>query len=160
MNDEPGVILLVDDSSSDVELALEAFAECNLANRVVVASDGAEALDFLYRRGKFESRLDRDPVVVLLDIKMPKVDGLEVLRQMKTTPNLRLIPVVVMSSSREEPDLEESYRLGANAYVVKPIQFEDFVAAVTAVGKFWAVVNAPPIVKVNGRAAERRVQTQ
>ncbi len=158
MNHDRGVILLVEDSSNDVELALEAFARSNLANRVVVVSDGAEALDFLYRRGRFESRADRDPVVVLLDIKMPKVDGLEVLRQMKQSSDLRLIPVVMLSSSREEPDVEESYRLGANAYVVKPIQFEDFVAAVTVVGRFWAVINAPPQVKLSSRTAAGRDQ--
>jgi CheY-like chemotaxis protein len=144
MNNDLGVILLAEDSRNDVELTLEAFAESNLANRVVVVPDGAEALDFLRRHGRFEARESIDPVVVLLDIKMPKIDGLEVLCQMKADPQLRLIPVVMMSSSREEPDLQESYRLGANAYVVKPIDFREFVSAVKVVGKFWAVVNAPP----------------
>jgi CheY-like chemotaxis protein len=115
-----------------------------LANEVVVVGDGAEALDYLLRRGAFAERERGNPAVVLLDLKMPRVDGLEVLRHLKADPELRTIPVVIMTSSREERDLVESYRLGVNAYVVKPVDFEQFVAAVKEVGMFWAVINEPP----------------
>jgi len=137
-------ILFVDDSARDAELALEALDEHNLANEVVVLRDGSEALDYLYRRGQFSSRADGEPVVILLDLKMPKVDGLEVLRQIKSDPDLRVIPVVVMTSSHEAADLALSYQLGANAYVVKPVKFEEFVEAVKYVGAFWALLNDPP----------------
>jgi len=137
-------ILLVEDSANDAELALEALAAHGLANEVCHVRDGVEALDFLYRRGSFEHRSEGNPVVVLLDLKMPKVDGLEVLRQVKSDPSLRLIPVVVMTSSREASDLAASYALGANAFVVKPLKFHDFVDAVALTGKFWAVLNDPP----------------
>lgn len=137
-------ILLVDDSPRDAELALEALEDHHLANEVVVLRDGAEALDYLFRRGAFASRTDPQPAVVLLDLKMPKVDGIEVLRQMKSDPALKRIPVVVMTSSREEKDLINSYDLGVNAYVVKPVNFHEFVDAVKQVGGFWAVLNQPP----------------
>jgi len=137
-------ILYVDDSPRDTELALEALEENNLANEVVALRDGAEALDYLFRRGEFASRNDGEPVVILLDLKMPKVDGLEVLRQIKSDPRLKVIPVVIMTSSREESDLARSYELGANAYVVKPVKFEDFAEAVRHIGAFWALLNDPP----------------
>ena len=137
-------ILLVDDSSRDIELALDALAQNNLANEVVALRDGAEALDYLYRRGQFTGRDNGQPAVVLLDLKMPKVGGIEVLRQMKGDPQLKMIPVVVMTSSREEQDLVNSYQLGVNAYIVKPVHFQEFVEAVKLVGAFWAVVNEPP----------------
>jgi CheY-like chemotaxis protein len=144
-------ILYAEDSPADVELTLAALEEHHLANEVVVVSDGVEALDFLYRRGPFASREAGNPAVVLLDLKMPRLDGLEVLRQVKGDPDLRTIPVVIMTSSREERDLVESYRLGVNAYVVKPVDFEQFVAAVKEVGMFWAVVNEPPPENSGGR---------
>ncbi|HEY5619555.1 MAG TPA: response regulator [Vicinamibacterales bacterium] len=137
-------ILLVEDSPRDAELALDALAAHHLANEVVHVRDGADALDYLYRRGTFSGRSNGEPAVVLLDLKMPKVDGLEVLRQMKSDPHLRVIPVVVMTSSREEGDVLRSYELGVNAYVVKPVKFQEFVDAVRQVGAFWAVINEPP----------------
>jgi CheY-like chemotaxis protein len=144
-------ILYAEDSPADVELTLAALEEHHLANEVVVVGDGVEALDFLYRRGPFADRAAGNPAVVLLDLKMPRLDGLEVLRQVKSDPDLRTIPVVIMTSSREERDLVESYRLGVNAYVVKPVDFEQFVAAVKEVGMFWAVVNEPPPENAGGR---------
>ena len=143
-------ILLVEDSEQDIELTLAALAEHSLANEVVVARDGAEALDYLYRRGVFKMRAEGNPAVVLLDLKMPKVDGIEVLRQVKGNGNLKAIPVVMLTSSREERDLIESYSLGVNAYVVKPVDFPQFVEAVKEVGMFWAVINQPPPGSVGG----------
>jgi len=137
-------ILLVEDSAQDAELALKAFADHHLANEVLHLRDGAEALDFLYRRGTFAGRTNGQPAVVLLDLKMPRVDGMEVLRQVKADPDLKTIPVVIMTSSREERDLLDSYQLGVNAYVVKPVNFQSFVEAVKQVGAFWAVLNQPP----------------
>ena len=137
-------ILLVEDSNNDIELTLSALAENHLANEVVVVSDGEEALDYLYRRGKYRLRADGNPVVVLLDIKLPKVDGLEVLQTMREDPNLKPVPVVMLTSSREEQDVVRSYKLGVNAYVVKPVDFGDFVRAISELGLFWAVVNHPP----------------
>jgi len=138
-------ILLAEDNEHDVELTLSALSESRLANEVVVVRDGAEALDYLYRRGQYQQREEGNPVVVLLDLKMPKVDGLEVLRRVKQDDALRQIPVVMLTSSREENDLVESYRLGVNAYVVKPVEFNRFVQAVRELGVFWAVINeAPP----------------
>jgi len=138
-------ILLAEDNEHDVELTLSALSENRLANEVVVVRDGAEALDYLYRRGQYQQREEGNPVVVLLDLKMPKVDGLEVLRRVKQDDALRQIPVVMLTSSREENDLVESYRLGVNAYVVKPVEFNRFVQAVRELGVFWAVINeAPP----------------
>lgn len=138
-------ILLAEDNPRDAELTMEAMAENNLANAVVVVQDGAEALDYLYRRGEYADRSSGNPALVLLDIKMPKVDGLEVLRKIKGDPSLRSIPVVMLTSSREERDLMESYGLGVNAYVVKPVQFFDFVESIKLIGKFWAIVNEPPV---------------
>ena len=137
-------ILLVDDSPRDTELTLDALAQHNLANEVIAVREGADALDYLYRRGQFADRADGQPAVVLLDLKMPKVDGLEVLRQIKSDLQLKMIPVVVLTSSREEPDLINCYQLGVNAYIVKPVQFQEFVGAVKQVGAFWAVLNEPP----------------
>ena len=137
-------ILLVEDDPRDVELTLAALGEPNLANSVVVVHDGAEALDYLYCRGKYETRADGPPVVVLLDLKMPKVSGLEVLKIIKADEHLKTIPVVVLTSSREEPDLIESYQHGVNAYVVKPVDFSEFIKAVKRLGIFWAAINEPP----------------
>jgi CheY-like chemotaxis protein len=137
-------ILLVEDDPKDVELTLTALEEYNLANEVVVAGDGAEALDYLYYRGKFASRPTDNPAVLLLDLKLPKVDGLEVLQQIKSDENLRMIPVVVLTSSREEKDMVRSYSLGVNAYVVKPVDFHEFVNAIKELGMFWAIINEPP----------------
>ena len=144
MNTELKRILLVDDSPRDTELALDALAQNNLANEVVALRDGAEALDYLYRRGRFADRENGQPAVVRLDLKMPKVDGIEVLRQIKSDPQLKIIPVVVLTSSREEQDLVNSYELGVNAYIVKPVGFKEFVEAVKQVGAFWAMFNEPP----------------
>jgi len=137
-------ILLVEDSPKDVELTLAALEQCQLANTVVVTRDGAEALDFLHARGAFEGRATGDPAVVLLDLKLPKVDGLEVLEQIKNHPSLRGTPVVMLTSSREERDLVRSYSLGVNAFVVKPVGFEQFFEAIRELGMFWAVLNEPP----------------
>lgn len=137
-------ILLVEDSLRDAELVIDALTEYQLANEVIHLRDGAEALDYLYHRGDHISREEGLPAVILLDLKMPKVDGLEVLRQIKGDPKLKIIPVVVMTSSREEPDLVTCYELGVNAYVVKPVKFQGFVEAVKQVGAFWGVFNEPP----------------
>lgn len=137
-------ILLVEDDSKDVELTLEALAEHNLANEVVVARDGEQALDYLYGRGQFAMRREGNPAVVLLDLKMPKVDGIEVLKQLKSDEHLKTVPVVILTSSRESRDLEECYRLGVNAYVVKPVRFIEFIESVKEIGMFWAIINEPP----------------
>ena len=137
-------ILLVEDSPRDAELILDALGGHQLANEVVHVRDGADALDYLYRRGQFADRSDGQPALMLLDLKLPKVDGLEVLRQIKGDSALKMIPVVMMTSSREEQDLLHSYQLGVNAYVVKPMKFQDFVEAVKQVGAFWAVINEVP----------------
>ncbi len=138
-----GYVLLIDDSPNDVTLTRHALDHYKLANEIVVLRDGVEALDYFYHRGDFVSRNPADPIVVLLDIKMPKVDGIEVLRTMKSDPKLQPIPVVMLTSSREGPDVDECYRLGANAYVVKPVDFQQFTDAVRTLGMFWAVVNEP-----------------
>lgn len=137
-------ILLVDDSPRDREMALEALTTHNLANEVVALRDGVEALDYLFRRGTFADRPRGQPAVILLDLKMPRIDGLEVLRQIKSDPRLRTIPVVMMTSSREKPDVANSYDLGVNAYVVKPVRFDEFIEAVRQLGGFWALLNEPP----------------
>jgi CheY-like chemotaxis protein len=137
-------ILLVDDNLNDIELALNALRNNSFANEVVVARDGEEALDFLHRRGPFSDRPAASPIVMLLDLKMPKKDGLEVLREMKADEALKKIPVVMLTSSREESDLVASYALGVNAYVVKPVGFPEFVKAIREIGIFWALINEPP----------------
>jgi CheY-like chemotaxis protein len=136
---------MVEDDPKDVELALNALGEYNLTNEVIVTSDGEEALDYLYHRGKFQTRTNGNPAVLLLDLKLPKVDGLEVLQQVKSDEKLRMIPVVVLTSSREERDMVASYKLGVNAYVVKPVDFHEFVNAIKELAVFWAIINeAPP----------------
>lgn len=137
-------ILLAEDNPNDVELTLEGLSVGNLANRVTVVGDGEAALDYLYRRGRFAGREGTDPAVVLLDLKMPKVDGLEVLRTVKADPALRHVPIVMLTSSREERDLVDSYQLGVNAFVVKPVDFNDFIAAVKQLGVFWGLINERP----------------
>jgi CheY-like chemotaxis protein len=139
-----GRILLVEDDPRDVELTLTALEDFNLANEVVIARDGQEALDYLNCRGKFTTRPSGEPAVMLLDLKLPKVDGLEVLKQIKSDEKLKIIPVVVLTSSHEEKDMVASYRLGVNAYVVKPVDFHEFVSAIKELGMFWAVINQPP----------------
>lgn len=146
-----GRILLVEDDQKDIELTLEALEEYNLANEVVVAVDGEQALDYLYYRGKFMRRARENPAVLLLDLKLPKVNGLEVLQQIKSDENLKLIPVVVLTSSHEEKDMVASYKLGVNAYVVKPVDFHEFVNAIKELGVFWAVINEPPPGSVRKR---------
>src|ERR1700723_3352428 len=139
-----GRILMVEDDPKDVELSLTALEDYNLANEVVVARDGAEALDYIYSRGKYAGRPGENPAVMLLDLKLPKVDGLEVLQQIKSDEKFRLIPVVVLTSSREEKDMVASYKLGVNGYVVKPVNFHEFVNAIRELGVFWAIINEPP----------------
>jgi CheY-like chemotaxis protein len=137
-------ILLAEDDPGDVELTLAALEENHLANKVTVVRNGEEALDYLFRRGKFKMRSGGNPILVLLDNKMPKVNGLEVLKTIKADEHLKTIPVVVLTSSRETPDLVEFYNHGVNAYVVKPVDFSDFMKAVKQLGVFWAAVNEPP----------------
>jgi DNA-binding response OmpR family regulator len=139
-----GRILMVEDDPKDVELTMTALEGHNLANEVIVTRDGEEALDYLYRRGKYTTRSSDHPAVILLDLKLPKIDGLEVLRQVKSDVNLMMIPVVVLTSSHEEKDLVTSYKLGVNAYVVKPVDFHEFVNAIKELGVFWAIINAAP----------------
>jgi CheY-like chemotaxis protein len=137
-------ILLVEDSPNDVELTLAALAENHLANEVVVVKDGEEALDYLYQRGRYRLRTTGHPAVVLLDLKLPKLSGLEVLERVKKDDRMKMIPIVMLTSSREDSDLARSYELGVNAYVVKPVTFQDFVHALGELGLFWAVINEPP----------------
>ncbi len=137
-------ILLVEDNPHDLELTLVALERSQLANEVIVVRDGAEALDYLFRRNEFAERLDGNPAVLLLDLKLPKVDGLQVLEAVRHSEELRSIPVVMLTSSREEPDLSRAYQLGVNAYVVKPVEFKEFVSAISDLGIFWAVLNEPP----------------
>ena len=145
-------ILLVEDNANDAELTMEALSEHNLANEVDVARDGAEALDYVYQKGKYTGCEAGNLAVILLDLKLPKVDGLEVLRIIKGDETLKCIPVVVLTSSREERDVVESYRLGVNAYVVKPVNFTEFINAVKEIGAFWAIINEPPPVQHRGGA--------
>ena len=142
--DTIGRILLVEDDPKDTELTMTALEEYNLSNEVVVATDGEKALDYLYYRGKFQRRSGENPAVLLLDLKLPKVDGLQVLETIKGDENLKMIPVVVLTSSREEQDMVRSYKLGVNAYVVKPVDFHEFVNAIRELGVFWAIINEPP----------------
>lgn len=137
-------IVLAEDNPNDVELTLAALTEINLANEVVVVRDGAEALDYLFRRNQYAGRPPGHPAVLLLDLKMPRVDGLDVLRALKADDQLKTIPIVMLTSSREEQDLVSSYKLGVNAYVVKPVDFRAFIDAVRQLGAFWAVINEPP----------------
>lgn len=137
-------ILLVEDSPNDLELTLIALERSQLANDVVVARDGAEALDYLFRKGEHEERRQGNPAVILLDLKLPKIDGLEVLKTVRENPELKSVPVVMLTSSNEESDLIRAYDLGVNAYVVKPVIFQDFLRAISDLGVFWAVVNEPP----------------
>jgi CheY-like chemotaxis protein len=139
-----GRILMVEDDPKDVELTLTALEDYNLANEVVVTRDGEQALDYLYCRGEYKARPSGNPAVLLLDLKLPKVDGLEVLKQIKSDGELRMIPVVVLTSSKEEKDMVTSYKLGVNAYVVKPVDFHEFVNAIKELGVFWAIINEPP----------------
>lgn len=137
-------ILLVEDDPNDIELTLAALDEYRLANHIEVARDGVEALDYLYRRGAFAQRAPGNPVLILLDLKMPRLDGIQVLRQLKADERMRLIPIVAITSSREPTDLKECYQLGVNAYVVKPVRFVEFVEAVKRIGLFWVQLNEPP----------------
>ncbi len=144
MNTNAVEVLLVEDNPNDVELTLHAFRKHNLANRIHIVRDGAEALDFLFCRGPYQ---DRDPVipkVILLDLKLPKVDGLEVLRQLRADERTRLMPVVVMTSSRQENDVVEAYKLGINSYIVKPVDFDQFTESVRQIGYYWLLLNQPP----------------
>lgn len=144
-------ILLAEDSPLDAELTLRAFAESGLANRVVIVEDGVEALEYLRREGRHHHREPGNPAVAILDLKMPRLDGIETLRSIRADPLLNLLPVVIMTSSREDRDLLESYRTGANAYVVKPVRFAEFLPAIKGVGVFWAMINesAPEIAAKN-----------
>ena len=137
-------ILLVEDSPKDVELTLAALEQCQLANAVVVVRDGAEALDYLRRAGQYGNRDPGNPAVVLLDLKLPKVDGLEVLKEIRNTDSLKSVPVVMLTSSKEEQDVVRSSAMGVNAYVVKPVDFAEFLKAIADLGIFWAVLNEPP----------------
>jgi CheY-like chemotaxis protein len=137
-------ILLAEDDPKDIELTLAALAEHNLANEIVTVRDGVEALEYLYYQGAFVQRPAGQPVVILLDLKMPRLDGIQVLRQIRADEQLRFIPVVVLTSSREDRDLAECYRLGVNAYVVKPVHFTEFAEVVRGLGVFWALINEPP----------------
>ena len=139
-----GRILIVEDDPNDVELTLTALADYNLANEVVVTRDGQQALDYLYCRGEFHRRSNEIPAVMLLDLKLPKVGGLEVLQQIKSDERLKMMPTVVLTSSHEEKDMMRSYSLGVNAYVVKPVDFHEFVNAIRELGIFWAIINEPP----------------
>lgn len=145
MVDGSGIILLIEDNPDDVELTWRALSRSNVANELVVVTDGAEALDYLFARGKYATRDMRvTPEVVLLDLKLPKVDGLEVLRRIRSDERTRLLPVVILTSSNQEKDIRDSYELGANSYVRKPVDFEQFVEATTTLGLYWLVVNQPP----------------
>ena len=137
-------ILLAEDNANDAELTLAALREHRIANDIIVVRDGAEALDYLFRRGAYHDRSPEPPALILLDLKLPKVDGLEVLQAVKADTVLKTLPVVILTSSREEADLARSYSLGVNAYVVKPVVFNDFMDAVKVLGQFWAVINEPP----------------
>ena len=144
MNSSIRAVLLAEDSPADAEMALDALRDANLDNPIVHVEDGVEAIDYLFRRGKFADRPEGDPAVLLLDIKMPRMDGLEVLKQLRDHESLQHIPVVILSSSREESDLAHSWDLGVNAYVVKPVDSEQFFQAVKTLGRFWAVLNETP----------------
>src|SRR5215475_12475748 len=144
-------ILVAEDDENDAELVLKALEKYNIANEVIVVEDGAEALDYLYRRGDYEARAEGNPILVLLDIKMPRVDGLEVLREIKTDERLKMIPTAMLTSSRQEGDLLISYQLGVNAYIVKPVDFNEFAETVRELGVFWLMINEPPPGSVKKR---------
>jgi len=145
MNTEVRRILIVDDSPNDVLLAIKTLKKNNLANEIDVAKDGEEALDYLYKRGKYDGRENVNPAVIVMDIKMPKVNGIEVLKDIRSNPEFKLIPVIMLTSSGKQKDLVESYKLGANAYVVKPVDIAQFMEAIKVLGQFWAVINQPPL---------------
>ncbi len=147
-------LLLVDDDPNDVELTIAALTDNNIVNDILVARDGAEALDYLKKRNKYENNKDPLPVVVLLDLKMPKIDGLEVLEFMKSDKKLKTVPVVILSSSRESKDLKRCYELGVNAYVVKPVKFENFIESVKNIGIFWVMINEPGVEQGDGQNDE------
>ena len=148
MNEEVTRILIVDDSLKDIELTIAALAENNLTNEVVVAEDGEEALDYLYKRGKFATYGNSNPLIILLDIKMPKMDGLEVLKRIRCEPKFKSITVIMVTSSSEEKDLVESYNLGANSYVVKSVDIAQFKDAIKVLGQYWIVVNQTPRARI------------
>jgi CheY-like chemotaxis protein len=150
-------ILLVEDNPKDLELTLLALGKSNLANEVITVRDGKEALDYLFREGQYASRTAGNPAVILLDLKLPKVDGIQVLERVKSSSALQSVPVVILTTSREETDLARSYKLGVNAYVVKPVAFKDFIEAIQDLGVFWAVLNEPPPGSMKpGRAEEAK----
>ena len=145
-------ILLAEDNPKDIELTLEALGDHNLANNVIVVRDGVETMDYLRCEGKYKQRKPGNPAVLLLDIKMPRMDGIEVLRAIRNDNKLKMLPVVMLTSSREEQDLIKSYELGVNAYVVKPVDFKEFIEAVKQLGVFWAVINeVPPLIKLSDK---------
>jgi two-component system response regulator len=147
MPNSPVEILLVEDNPNDVKLALHAFKAHHLANRIHVVRDGAEALEFIFCTGRYAGRtLDNGPKVVLLDLKLPLVDGIEVLRRIKADERTRILPVVILTSSREERDIVESYQLGVNSYIVKPVDFDQFTDAIKNLGYYWLLLNQPPVV--------------
>jgi CheY-like chemotaxis protein len=148
MNIDIKKILLVEDNPNDAELTLEALRSKNLANEIIWLKDGQEALDFLYCQDIYQGREPINPVLILLDIKMPRVDGFQVLKQIKSDPKLRAIPVVILTSSREESDLLEGYNHGVNAFVVKPVNFQDFMHSVSSLGAFWVLLNEAPAIKL------------
>ncbi|HEY6404247.1 MAG TPA: response regulator [Blastocatellia bacterium] len=150
---EPKKILVAEDDMNDAELILAALGKYNIGNEVIIVQDGAEALDYLHRRGDYETRAEGNPVLALLDIKMPKVDGLEVLREIRADERLKMIPTAMLTSSRQEGDLLVSYQLGVNAYIVKPVDFNEFAETVRELGVFWLMVNEPPpgsVMEKNG----------
>jgi len=142
--DETKIILLVEDNPDDEALTLRAFEKSNIGNRIVVVRDGAEALDWLFKRGTYQDRREPDPQIILLDLKLPKVDGLEVLRQLREDQRTKLLPVVILTSSKEESDLLRGYELRANSYIRKPVDFPHFVESVREIGMYWLVLNEPP----------------
>jgi len=149
---EVRTILFAEDNPRDIELTLEALADHNLANKVIVVRDGVETMEYLHREGKYKQRRPGNPAVLMLDIKMPRMDGLEVLKAIRSDNSLKMLPVVIFTSSREEQDLIKSYELGVNAYVVKPVEFKDFIEAVKQLGVFWAVINeVPPVSKISNK---------
>ena len=146
MSDQQVEVLLVEDNPRDAELTMRALSKRHLANHVVRVTDGQAALDFLFREGPYTQRGDAHPQVVLLDLKLPKVDGIEVLRQIRDNQRLKALPVVVLTSAREESDIVKTYHLGVNSYIVKPVEFENFSEAVSNLGFYWLLLNQPPLL--------------